>query len=157
MARVFIGLGSNLGDRQGNLREALRRLAEVDGVEVAAVSSFHKTAAVGPPQPDYLNAAAELATDLEPLDLLRRLQQIENDLGRVRTVKWGPRTVDLDLLLYDDRVIDTPDLKTPHPRMHEREFVLAPLSEIAPDVVVPRLRMSVRDLLIHIRNPGCTI
>jgi 2-amino-4-hydroxy-6-hydroxymethyldihydropteridine diphosphokinase len=154
MARAYISLGSNLGNREQNLREALRRLAEADGLEVVASSTFHETAAVGPPQPDYLNAAAELATDLAPDDLLRLLQQIENDLGRVRTVKWGPRTIDLDVLLYDDQVIDAPVLKVPHPHMHEREFVLAPLLEIAADVIVPRLGLSVRKLLDQVRSPA---
>lgn len=145
---AWIGLGSNLGDRESNLRAALRRLGEAEGVRVAAVSSFVETAPVGgPEQPDYLNAAAELETTLAPRELLRLLLGVEADLGRVRKEHWGPRTIDLDLLLYGDRVIDLPDLKVPHPLMAQRRFVLEPLAEIAPGAVHPVTGQTVRQML----------
>jgi len=129
---VFIALGSNLGDRVQHIRDALRELAEAGDIRVLAVSSLHETDPVGGPpgQPRYLNAAAELATDLEPHVLLQRMQAIEQRHGRERTIRNGPRTLDLDLLLYRDRVLDEPDLCVPHPRMWQRDFVLKPLAEI---------------------------
>ncbi len=148
MAQAFIGLGSNLGDREANLRAAIEALPESDGIEVVAVSGFHETAPVGgPPQPDYLNAAVELRATLSPSDLLDRLLAIESRLGRVRLEHWGPRVIDLDLLLYGNRIIDLPHLKVPHPFMHQRRFVLAPLAEIAPDAVHPVLDKSIKELL----------
>ena len=146
MARAFIGMGTNLGRRERNLWKALDEMDELPLTAVAGVSSFHETAAVGPPQPDFLNAAAELSTWLEPLDLLGELLAIEDRLGRVRTERWGPRLIDLDVLLYDDLILDLPDLKVPHPLLHERFFVLAPLVEIAPGVMHPRLKKTVAEL-----------
>lgn len=144
----YIGLGSNVGDREVNLRSALDRLGECEGVEVTKVSSFIETDPVGgPPQGKFLNAAAELRTTLGPEELLDRLQEIENDLGRERTVKWGPRTIDLDILLYGNDVIRTERLTVPHPLMHERGFVLRPLSKIASAAVHPTLGRDVSELL----------
>ncbi len=135
-----------MGDRAAHLRDALQRLGDLGAVE--AVSPFLDTAPVGyTAQPRFLNAAARLRTDLPPDELLRRLLAIEEALGRVRTVRWGPRTVDLDLLLYDDAVRDERGLTLPHPRLHERRFVLEPLAAIAPDAVHPRLQRTVRELL----------
>jgi 2-amino-4-hydroxy-6-hydroxymethyldihydropteridine diphosphokinase len=138
-ATAYIALGANLGDREQNLRAALDLLSATPGVRVTRVSSFLENPAVGGPpgSPPFLNAAAELETTLEPRRLLARLLEIEQTLGRRRREKWGPRPIDLDLLLYGDQVIDVPDLKVPHPLMHERRFVLQPLAEIAPRAVHP--------------------
>ena len=129
---IFIGLGSNLGDRAGHIRDALRELAEAGDIRVVACSRVHETEPVGGPpgQPPYLNAVAELATDLAPRDLLVRLLEIERRHGRQRGVPNGPRTLDLDLLLYRDLLVDEPDLCVPHPRMWQRSFVMEPLAEI---------------------------
>jgi 2-amino-4-hydroxy-6-hydroxymethyldihydropteridine diphosphokinase len=143
LATAYIGLGSNLGDRGENLRRALERLG------AARVSTIRETDPVGvTEQPRFLNAVAELETGLPPRALLDRLLEIERDLGRDRESeeRWGPRTIDLDLLLYDDEVIDEPGLTVPHPRLAERRFVLEPLHELAPDLVLPDGRR-IKDLL----------
>ncbi|MDX9873673.1 MAG: 2-amino-4-hydroxy-6-hydroxymethyldihydropteridine diphosphokinase [Spongiibacteraceae bacterium] len=138
MAQAFIGLGSNLQQPAEQLRRALAALRTLPGTQLGAISSFYGNPAIGPgEQPDYVNAVAELHTTLEPMALLRRLQAIELAHGRVRTERWGARTLDLDLLLYDQQVIDEPDLTVPHPRLTERDFVLVPLAEIAPDLRLP--------------------
>lgn len=127
----YIGIGSNLGDRQRYIEDAVQRLRETKGIEVKRVSSIYETEPVGgPSQGKYLNAAIEIDTELSPRDLLTALLDIEKELGRVRTVKNAPRAIDLDILLYGDKNIDEPDLKIPHPRMAGREFVMKPLKEI---------------------------
>jgi 3-oxoacyl-[acyl-carrier protein] reductase len=158
-AIAYIALGSNLGDRVAYLREGLDRLEAEPGVRVARVSSFYETKPVGGPQGQgfYLNAAAELLTDHPAPQLLEILLRIETGLGRVRSEKDGPRTLDLDLLLYDDLVLDNPGLTLPHARMHERLFVLQPLAEIAPGVRHPVLGQRIDDLLadlVGIRPAG---
>src|SRR5262249_15637760 len=134
---AYIALGSNLGDRRDYLDRALQALQEHPGINVTQVSGYRETAPVGGPpgQSPYLNAAAELRTDLEPNELLRVLLEVERNLGRVREERFGPRTIDLDLLLYGDRVLAGPSLTVPHPRMQERPFVLEPLAEIAPNAL----------------------
>ena len=132
MATAYIGLGSNLGDRERALRLALRKIGELPDTRIAQSSTLHETDPVGgPPQGKFLNAAARVETDLEPLELLRGLQKIEREMGRpAEHERWGPRAIDLDLLTYDDLALQTPELTLPHPRMQERPFVMIPLNEI---------------------------
>jgi 2-amino-4-hydroxy-6-hydroxymethyldihydropteridine diphosphokinase len=150
VVRAYVGLGANLGDREGTLRRALELLAADPDVEVVAVSRLRETEPVGVvDQPRFLNGAAALETELGARELLERLLAVERRLGRVRGERWGPRTVDLDLLLHGDAVVDEPGLTLPHPRLHERRFVLEPLAELAPDLEVPG-RGPVRALLTAI-------
>jgi 2-amino-4-hydroxy-6-hydroxymethyldihydropteridine diphosphokinase len=129
--RAFVGLGTNLGDREAHLRRAVASLPDV-----TAVSPVYETDPVGgPEQGAYLNAVVELATDRSPRDLLERCQELEADAERVRVERWGPRTLDADVLLVGDLVVDEPDLVVPHPRMWQRRFVLAPLADLAPELV----------------------
>jgi len=134
--RAHLALGSNLGDRLANLQGAVDGLAATDGITLVAVSAVYETDPVGGPvQDDYLNAVVEVTTTLEPHDLLAVCGRLEQAAHRVRIERWGPRTLDVDVLLIDDLTIDTPDLEVPHPRMWERTFVLAPLHDVAPDLV----------------------
>ena len=142
-----IALGSNLGDSCAILDGAIAALEDVPGIVVQARSHWYQTAPVGPPQPDYLNGCACLQVSLTPLELLAVLLQIEGQFGRVRRERWGPRSLDLDLLLYGDQVLDLPQLQVPHPRMTERAFVLVPLAEIAPDWHHPGVKRSVSTLV----------
>ena len=135
-----------MGDSQATLENALSALQDIDGIEVKAHSSWYKTDPIGPSQPKYLNGCALLAVHLTPQELLRTLLQIENQFGRVRQERWGPRTLDLDVLLFDDLVLDTPDLQVPHPRMTQRAFVLVPLAEIAPNWVDPVSSKTIQQL-----------
>jgi 2-amino-4-hydroxy-6-hydroxymethyldihydropteridine diphosphokinase len=153
--RAFVGLGSNLGDREATLARAVELLSQASGVDVVAVSSLRETEPWGPvAQPPYLNGAVVLTTELSPRALLDVLLGVEKTLGRDRSgERWGPRTIDLDLLLYDDVDVDEPGLTVPHPRLHERRFALEPLAELAPDAVVPR-RGTVAELLAAIQGRG---
>jgi 2-amino-4-hydroxy-6-hydroxymethyldihydropteridine diphosphokinase len=148
MAEVYLGLGSNLGDKAENLRLALRSLTSARGssVTLVAVSSLYRTEPVGYLNQDwFLNAAAHVDTLLSPRELLNRLISIERELGRVRTVRNGPRSIDLDILLWDELIVDEDDLSIPHPRLLERLFVLEPLAEIAPEVRHPSLGVSIAE------------
>ena len=143
---AHIALGSNLGDKEANLRRALELLDE-RGVEVVKVSTFICTEPYGvTDQPQFLNAVCQVRTSLEPVALLHTLLGIEQEMGRVRLRHWGERNIDLDLLLYEDVVMDTPELKLPHPDMQNRDFVLLPLYEIAPELIHPVLRKNIREL-----------
>ena len=133
MTRAYVGVGANLGDRRATIRAALAALPEV-----IAVSELRETAPVGVvDQPPFLNGAAALETELSPRELLDLLLAVERRLGRERRERWGPRTIDLDLLLYGDEAVDEPGLTVPHPRLHERRFALEPLLDLDPDLAVP--------------------
>lgn len=151
MHEAFVALGANLGDARQTLAQALRAIDSADGLHVRAVSSFYRTAPVESSGPDYVNAVCRLEARCTAPDLLRQLLAIEADFGRVRPagIINAPRTLDLDLLLFDDCVMDSPFLTLPHPRMHLRAFVLVPLVEIAPDVVIPG-RGPARDFLASV-------
>ena len=147
MIRAYVALGSNLGDPVGTLKDAIENLAALRGSLLKAVSSLYRTAPIGlKHQPDFINAVVALDTRLPPMELLEELFAVEAAFGRQRGIKNAPRTLDLDLLLYGDQVQDDPQLTIPHPRMHERAFVLVPLAEIAPDTFIPG-RGRVADLL----------
>jgi 2-amino-4-hydroxy-6-hydroxymethyldihydropteridine diphosphokinase len=154
---VYLGLGSNLGNREGNLRMALHLMDPLCRVE--EVSSLYETVPVGvDDQPPFYNAVCRVATGLEPEALLRFLQRVEFEVGRrPGGPRWGPRPVDLDILLYGDRVLERADLVLPHPRLAERPFVLAPLVEIAPEVRHPALNKTARELLTAAGEKGVTL
>jgi len=146
---AYVGLGSNLGDRKAHLFTALSLLTETDGVRVLQTSSFLENPAVGGPtdSPPFLNGVVEIETTIGPHALLQRLMEIEQALGRQRRVKWEPRVIDLDILLFGEQIISSDDLVIPHPLMHERRFVLEPLAEIAPNATHPVLQMTAKGLL----------
>lgn len=148
MTRAYVALGANLGDREATIRQAVEALAADPAIEVVAVSTLRETDPVGYlDQPRFLNGAAELETELPPRALLERLLAVEASLGRTREgPAMGPRTIDLDLLLHGDAVVDEPGLELPHPRLHERRFALEPLAELAPGLEIPG-RGRVVDLL----------
>lgn len=142
-----IALGSNLGDSRAILEEAISILAATPGITLIARSSWYQTLAVGPPQPDYINGCALVQVTFSPQVLLETLLAIEAQKGRIRTERWGARSLDLDLLLYDDLILDTPTLTIPHPRMRERAFVLVPLVEIAPNWIDPVTGKAIAELV----------
>lgn len=152
--RAYVALGSNLGDRALYLLEGLARLSRLPGTRLLRLSPVYETLPVGPPQPLYLNQVAELETTLPPEDLLDALLEVEKALGRVRRERWGPRTLDLDLLLYGDRVLDTSRLVLPHPRLHERAFVLVPLCDLIPGARHPLLGKTFAELLEALDTRG---
>lgn len=148
MNPVYIALGSNMGERAENIKSALKMLAQIDQLNIIAVSALYETAPVGgPEQGTYLNSCAALDTSLSPTILLLTMLDIEERLGRVRDVRWGPRIIDLDLLVYKNVIMKSPLLELPHPRMSERDFVLIPLADIAPDLVIPGFNQSVSMIL----------
>lgn len=143
--RIYLSLGSNLGDRAAHLRLALRELE--DRIDIRRVSSLYTTDPVGvTDQPEFFNVAVEADTELEPVELLATVKQIERDVGRRPTFRWGPRVLDIDILLYDDRMLETEELTIPHREMMNRAFVLIPLAEIAPNVIHPVAQRTTADL-----------
>lgn len=151
----YIGVGSNLDGPEQHTRQAISQLGEIKKCELLQVSSLYRSKPMGPQdQPDYINAVVSIRTSLEPLALLDALQRIEAEHGRVRKgLRWGPRTLDLDVLIYDEKIINMPRLKVPHPGLHERSFVLYPLYEINPDLTIP-IHGSLSDLLIGCSQDG---
>lgn len=137
MAVAYIAIGANLGDPLAQVQSALQHIDRMPETAVTATSSWYRSEAIGPAQPDYLNAVTRISTSLDPVALLDALQQIEHTHGRQRNIHWGPRTLDLDLLLYDRIVLHTDRLTLPHPQLALRNFVLIPLLEIAPDLLLP--------------------
>jgi 2-amino-4-hydroxy-6-hydroxymethyldihydropteridine diphosphokinase len=152
---AYLGLGSNMGDRRKHIADAVDMLKNTDGVVVNAVSPLYETKPEGyTEQADFLNCAAEILTTLCPLDLLAACMRIEDALGRRRVMKWGPRTADLDILFYGDLITESEGLTLPHPLLHERIFVLLPLTDIAPDKIHPILKVSILELYKNIDPSG---
>ena len=154
MAKCAIALGSNLGNSLDTVTNALKSLANIPGIDLVATSSWYHTKPIGPPQPDYVNGCAVLQVQLQPAELLTLLQGIELQFGRVRTEKWGARTLDLDILLYDDLVMNTANLIIPHPYFTKRAFVLLPLAEIAPNWIEPMSKKAIAQLAKEVDCTG---
>ena len=152
--QVAVGLGSNLGDSYAILTAALKQLAVQSGIRLQAQSPIYQTVAVGPPQPDYLNLCALFVTQLDPNHFLQLLLQTETQFGRLRRERWGPRLLDLDVLLFDDLILQQPQLQIPHPRMAERAFVLVPLNDIAPNWIEPVSQLSIQQLVQRLDCSG---
>ena len=148
MVQAYLGLGSNIGDRKQQLLKAIDLIGNIKGIKVTKQSSIYETAPIGyTDQPNFLNLCLEIETELSPQQLLKHCLDIEQQLHRVREIRWGPRTLDIDILLYSDNIIETDNLSIPHPRMQERAFVLIPLNDIASDKKDPRLNQKIRDLV----------
>ena len=148
MVQAYLGLGSNIGDRKQQLLKAIDLIGNIKGIKVTKQSSIYETAPIGyPDQPNFLNLCLEIETELSPQQLLKHCLDIEQQLHRVREIRWGPRTLDIDILLYSDDIIETDNLSVPHPRMQERAFVLIPLNDIASDKKDPRLNQKIHDLV----------
>lgn len=149
---AYIGLGSNLGDEKEYIEKALKLLAETPGIELREVAGYYRTEPIGYTEQDwFLNTAAKIKTTLAPHALLVVLQDIEEKLGRVREIHWGPRVIDLDLLIFGNEKIDDDILTVPHPRICERAFVVAPLADISPDLILPD-GSKAKDLALHLRE-----
>lgn len=153
MAEVFIGLGSNMGDRKAYLADALRLLNTSSDIKVEKTSSLYLTEPIGRFGQDwFINSVVEVSTRLTPKELLHRCQAIEDQMGRIRTMPWGPRIIDLDILLYGEEIIEDDELIIPHPHMHTRRFVLVPLVEIAPDARHPKMNKTASELLRQLKD-----
>jgi 2-amino-4-hydroxy-6-hydroxymethyldihydropteridine diphosphokinase len=152
MATVYIGIGSNIGDRERNFEEALRKLVSIVNLKISDRSRWYSSKpAGGPPQEDYLNGVLRIETDMSPESFLSELKKIENDMGRMPSGRNHPRVIDLDILLYNDRIVRTKELTVPHPKMHERSFVLKGLAELAPDLMHPVTGKTVGELYRTVR------
>ena len=150
---IYLALGTNLGDRLVNLRAAINALPP--DINVLAESKIYETPPWGyEDQPTFLNMAVKCETDLDAASLLKRLKQIEVEVGRVESVRWGPRQIDIDILFYDDLILESESLTIPHPRLHERAFVLIPLADIAVDFVHPVLNKTIKELLLNVNQAG---
>lgn len=151
--RVYIGIGSNLGNKKENYLESLERIARMPRTRITKESSLYESEPLGDSREPYVNGVIEIETEFGPEQLLKRLKSIERLMGRKKAKKrWSDRVIDLDILLYDSLKLNRRSLKIPHPEMHNRKFVLLPLSEIAPQVVHPVLRMTISDLLVHVKD-----
>lgn len=150
MNRVYVAFGTNIGDKNKNIEKAIEMMKD-RGLKVIKMSQIYKTEPYGyTEQPEFLNGVLEVLTDLDAVNVLKILLEIEKDMGRVREFKWGPRIIDLDILFFNDEIIDEKDLKVPHPDMQNREFVLKPLCDIAPNFIHPVLKKSVKDMLLEL-------
>ena len=148
----YLGLGSNLGNKQNYITKAIKFISKLENVEITKTSSRLETAPYGKTdQPDFINCVIELETNLLPETLLKKCLYIENQLGRIRSEKWGPRTIDIDLLFYEDKIINTELLVLPHPELHKREFVLTSLNELCPDLVHPILNRKIKDIFVELK------
>ena len=147
--QVYLGLGSNLGDSKQTLHDAIESINLIESVGVAQRSSFYQTKAIGPEQPDYINACIHISCEICPQALLTELQKIELAFGRTRDIRWGARTLDIDILLFNDEIIETESLVVPHPRLHERLFVLVPLNDIAGEYIHPLTLKSIYQTMIE--------
>ena len=153
MSHVFLGLGSNVGDRVENITKAISHILLIQGCQIVTVSPLYETKPVGgPPQGDFLNQVIEIMTDLSPHDIVYETNAIEKSLGRIRAERFGPRTIDIDILLFDNRIINEGGLIVPHPCLHERLFVLQPFSDIAADIEHPVLHKTINEIRNSVRQ-----
>lgn len=153
MTVAYIGLGSNIGDKAGNILKALDILGQLNEIKITNVSSFYETEPIGYEDQDwFVNAVAQIETTLPPTELLGAFKKIEQTMGRKNIIRWGPREIDIDLLIYDQLCLDSPELVIPHPRLHERAFVLGPLAEIAPELIHPILKKTIAELLSELQS-----
>jgi 2-amino-4-hydroxy-6-hydroxymethyldihydropteridine diphosphokinase len=154
MPRAYLSIGSNLGDRINYLKKALEKLKQ-NNIQIIKSSNIIETEPYGyKEQGKFLNMAVEIDSDLEPFELMKLISKIESELGRIRTKRWGPRVIDIDIIFYDSLIINEPDLKIPHPDMQNRFFALKPLQEIAPDFVHPVLKKTITELLENLNSEG---